>query len=161
MQKRYNLVNREDEPKLIPPCRDLGVGVIPYSPRARGLVAGIRERIGESRAVRAAAAASSDRPVDFDVLDVVRAIAERRGVPPASVALAWLLSQPGATAAIIGATSESHIHDAITALLIALENTKASDLAGPYVGPTDERLLMTQHCRRQTSLAQGPGALSY
>jgi len=111
----------------------LGVGVIPYSPLARGLLAGTRERTGESRTIRGAAAAGSDRPVDFDVLDVVCAIAERRGVPPACVALAWLLSQPGVTAPIIGATSESHINDATTALMIALEDTEASDLERPYV----------------------------
>jgi 1-deoxyxylulose-5-phosphate synthase len=133
MQNRYNLVNREDERELIPLCRDLGVGVIPYSPLARGLLAGTRERTGEARTVRGAVAAGSDRPVDFDVLDVVRSIAERRGVPQASVALAWLLSQPGVTAPIIGATSESHINDATAALTIGLEDTEASDLERPYV----------------------------
>ena len=133
MQNRYNLVNREDERELIPLCRDLGVGVIPYSPLARGLLAGTRERTGEARTIRGAAAAGSDRPVDFDVLDVVRAIATRRGVPPACVALAWLLSQPGVTAPIIGATSESHIHDATAALVVALDDTEAADLERPYV----------------------------
>jgi aryl-alcohol dehydrogenase-like predicted oxidoreductase len=133
MQNRYNLVNREDERELIPLCRDLGVGVIPYSPLARGLLAGTRERTGTSRTVRGGAAVGSDRPVDFDVLDAVRAIAERRGVPPAHVALAWLLSRPGVTAPIIGATSESHIRDACTALTIALQDTEVSDLERPYV----------------------------
>jgi aryl-alcohol dehydrogenase-like predicted oxidoreductase len=133
MQNRYNLVNREDERELIPLCRDLGVGVIPYSPLARGLLAGTRERTGESRTARGSASVGNDRPADFDVLDVVRVIAQRRGVPPASVSLAWLLSQPGVTAPIIGATSESHIHDATTALMIALEDTEAADLARPYV----------------------------
>jgi aryl-alcohol dehydrogenase-like predicted oxidoreductase len=133
MQNRYNLVNREDERELIPLCRELGVGVIPYSPLARGLLAGTRERTGQSRTVRGGAAAGSDRLVDFDVLDVVRAIAERRGAPPAHVALAWLLSRPGVTAPIIGATSEGHIRDAGTALTIALEDTEVSDLERPYV----------------------------
>ena len=133
MQNRYNLVNREDERELIPLCRDLGVGVIPYSPLARGLLAGTRERTGEARTIRGAAAAGSDRPVDFDVLDVVRAVAKRRNVAPACVALAWLLSQPGVTSPIIGATSERHIHDATAALTITLEDTEASDLERPYV----------------------------
>jgi aryl-alcohol dehydrogenase-like predicted oxidoreductase len=133
MQNRYNLVNREDERELLPLCRDLGVGVIPYSPLARGLLAGTRERTGESRTVRGAAAAGSDRPVDFDVLDVVRSLAQQRGVPPACVALAWLLSQPGVTAPIIGASSASQVHDATTALTIALADTEASDLERPYV----------------------------
>jgi aryl-alcohol dehydrogenase-like predicted oxidoreductase len=133
MQNRYNLVNREDERELIPLCRDLGVGVTPYSPLARGLLAGTRERTGESRTARAAAAAGSDRQVDFDVADVVRAIAERRGVSPASVALAWLLSQPGVTAPIIGATSDSHIHDVTRALTIALDRDETSALESPYV----------------------------
>jgi 1-deoxyxylulose-5-phosphate synthase len=133
MQNRYNLVNREDERELIPLCRDLGVGVIPYSPLARGLLAGTRERTGESRTVRGATAAGNDRPVDFDVLDAVRAIAEQRGVPPACVALAWLLSRPGVTAPIIGATSQRHIDDATAALGITLEDTEASHLERPYV----------------------------
>jgi aryl-alcohol dehydrogenase-like predicted oxidoreductase len=133
MQNRYNLVNREDERELIPLCRDLGVGVIPYSPLARGLLAGTRDRTGESRTVRGAAAAGSDRPVDFDVLDAVRAIAKRRGVPPSCVAMAWLLSQPGVTAPIIGATSESHINDATIALTIGLDDSEASDLERPYI----------------------------
>jgi aryl-alcohol dehydrogenase-like predicted oxidoreductase len=133
MQNRYNLVNREDERELIPLCRDLGVGVIPYSPLARGLLAGTRERTGESRTSRGAAATGSDRQVDFDVLDAVRAIAERRRLPPACVAMAWLLSRPGVTAPIIGATSESHIDDASNALTIALDDTEASELERPYV----------------------------
>jgi 1-deoxyxylulose-5-phosphate synthase len=133
MQNRYNLVNREDERELIPLCRDLGVGVIPYSPLARGLLAGTRERTGESRTVRGGVAVGSDRPVDFDVLDAVRAIAVRRGVPLACVALAWLLAQPGVTAPIIGATSDGHIHDATTALTITLEDTEVSALERPYV----------------------------
>lgn len=133
MQNRYNLVNREDERDLLPLCRDLGVGVTPYSPLARGLLAGTRERTGESRTVRGAAATRSDRPVDFDVLDVVRAIAEQRGLPAASVSLAWLLSRRGVTAPIIGATSQGHIDDAMTALTIALQDTEASDLERPYV----------------------------
>jgi aryl-alcohol dehydrogenase-like predicted oxidoreductase len=133
MQNRYNLVNREDERELIPLCLDLGVGVIPYSPLARGLLAGTRERTGESRTIRGATAAGNDRPVDFDVLDAVRAIAERRGVPPACVALAWLLSRPGVTAPIIGATSQRHIDDATAALGITLEDTEVSDLERPYV----------------------------
>jgi 1-deoxyxylulose-5-phosphate synthase len=133
MQNRYNLVNREDERELIPLCRDLGVGVIPYSPLARGLLAGTRERTGESRTARAATAAGRDRAVDFDVLDAVRAIAARRGVPPARVALAWLLSRPGVTAPIIGATSPRHIHDATVALTTALEEAEVSELERPYV----------------------------
>jgi 1-deoxyxylulose-5-phosphate synthase len=133
MQNRYNLVNREDERELIPLCRDLGVGVIPYSPLARGLLAGTRERTGEAHTARAATTVRPDRPVDFDVLDVVRAIAERRGVPPARVALAWLLSRPGVTAPIIGATSDRHIDDATAALTIALDDAEVADLERPFV----------------------------
>jgi 1-deoxyxylulose-5-phosphate synthase len=133
MQNRYNLVNREDERELIPLCRDLGVGVIPYSPLARGLLAGTRERTGEAHTARAATTVRPDRPADFDVLDVVRAIAELRGVPPARVALAWLLSRPGVTAPIVGATSERHIDDATTALAITLDDAELADLERPYV----------------------------
>ncbi len=133
MQNRYNLVNREDERELIPLCRDLGVAVIPYSPLARGLLAGTRERTGEAHTARAAATVRGDRPADFDVLDVVRAIAEQRGVPPARVALAWLLSRPGVTAPIVGATSERHIDDATAALTIKLDDAELADLERPYV----------------------------
>ena len=132
MQDRYNLVNREDERELLPMCRDMGVGVIPYSPLARGLLAGTRERDGQSHTVRASTA-RPDRPADFDVLDAVRGVASRRGVSPASVALAWLASRPGVVAPIIGATAERHLDDAIAALSIELTDDEVMALERPYL----------------------------
>jgi 1-deoxyxylulose-5-phosphate synthase len=132
MQNRYNLVNREDERELLPMCRDMGVGVVPYSPLARGLLAGTRERDGQSHTGRASTA-RPDRPADFDVQDAVRSAASTRNVPAASVALAWLISQPGVVAPILGATAEHHLGDAITALTIKLNASEKADLEQPYL----------------------------
>ena len=82
MQNRYNLVNREEEREMIPLCLDQGIGVLPYSPLARGLLAGTRERSGVRNTTRARGD-SEHRPADFDVADAVRAIAAERGLPPA------------------------------------------------------------------------------
>ena len=132
MQNRYNLVNREDERELLPMCRDMGVGVIPYSPLARGLLAGTRERDGRAHTVRASTA-RPDRPADFDVLDAVRAVASARGVAPAAVALAWLMSRSGVVAPIVGATAEGHLDDAIAALSIDLSDDEVAALERPYL----------------------------
>jgi 1-deoxyxylulose-5-phosphate synthase len=132
MQNRYNLVNREDERELLPMCRDMGVGVVPYSPLARGLLAGTRERDGQSHTLRASAA-RPDRPADFDVQDAVRNVASKRDVPAASVALAWLISQPGIAAPIVGATAQHHLGDAITALTVELTGSERADVERPYL----------------------------
>jgi aryl-alcohol dehydrogenase-like predicted oxidoreductase len=132
VQNRYNLVNREDERELIPMCRDAGVGVIPYSPLARGLLAGSRERDGQSRTVRASLA-GPDRPADFDVLDAVRNLASRRRLPAATIALAWLISEPAVVTPIIGATAMHHIDDAIAALTIELSTSEKAALEAPYL----------------------------
>jgi 1-deoxyxylulose-5-phosphate synthase len=115
MQNRYNLVNREDERELIPMCRDMGVGLIPYSPLARGLLAGTRTRGGE-RLTKRSITASADRPEDFDVQEAVLEAAHRLDVPPAQVAMAWLLTRPGICAPIVGATKRAHITDAVESL---------------------------------------------
>lgn len=132
MQNRYNLVNREDERELLPMCRDMGVGVIPYSPLARGLLAGTRERDGRAHTARASTP-SRDRPADFDVVDAVREVANKRKVPAASIALAWLLGRPGITAPIVGATAEHHLDDAIAALTVELTAAESAALERPYV----------------------------
>ncbi len=132
MQNRYNLVNREDERELLPMCRDFGVGVIPYSPLARGLLAGTRERDGRSHTTRASTG-RPDRPADFDVQDAVRLVAEERGATAASVALAWLMSQPGIVAPIIGATAERHLSDAVAALSLELGSAEKQALEQPYL----------------------------
>jgi aryl-alcohol dehydrogenase-like predicted oxidoreductase len=132
MQNRYNLVNREDERELIPMCLDMGVGMLPYSPLARGLLAGTRERSGERHTTRATTA-SADRPEDFDVQDALRDVARRLGLSPARVALAWLLDKPGICGPIVGATAGSHIEDAIAAIDMKLSEDDLSVLELPYV----------------------------
>ena len=98
MQNHYNLLYREEEREMIPQCIDQGVGVIPWSPLARGVLAGNRTREGERRTTRANTDPFADylyhEPTDFDVVDAVAEVAGRAGVPPAQVALAWLLPGP-------------------------------------------------------------------
>ena len=133
MQNRYNLVNREEEREMVPLCLDLGVGIIPYSPLARGLLAGTRQRGGGAgRTARSGADERAYRPADFDVVDAVRAVATSRGVPPAQVALAWLLGRPGVVAPVIGATRPGHLDDALAAVDLQLDDTETSLLEAPY-----------------------------
>src|SRR2546423_964231 len=117
MQGHYNLLYREEEREMIPLCLDQGVGVIPWSPLARGVLAGNRTRDGERRTTRASTDPFSDllynQPADFDVVDRLTEVAAARGVPPAQVALAWLLRKPGVTAPIVGATKLHHVEDAL------------------------------------------------
>jgi aryl-alcohol dehydrogenase-like predicted oxidoreductase len=135
MQNHYNLVYREEEREMIPLCLDQGVGVVPWSPLARGLLAGSRERGGERRTVRAGSDPIADAmydDADFDVVDVVRAVAGERGVPPAQVALAWLLAKPAVTAPIVGATRSRHVDDAVAAVQLRLTEDEVARLEAPY-----------------------------
>jgi aryl-alcohol dehydrogenase-like predicted oxidoreductase len=120
---------------MIPLCLDQGVGVIPYSPLARGLLSGSRERGVPARTVRSGndpLAGEMYNEGDFDVVDVVRAVASERGVPPARVALAWLLGRPGVAAPIVGATKLAHLDDAIAAVELTLSQEEAERLEAPY-----------------------------
>src|ERR671913_231940 len=135
MQNHYNLLYREEEREMIPLCLDQGVGCIPWSPLARGLLASNRERGGERRTVRAGADPLADELYDdddFDVVDVVRAVAAERGLPPAQVALAWLLGKPGVTAPIIGATKLRHLEDALAAVEVTLSEAEVARLEAHY-----------------------------
>ncbi len=135
MQNHYNLVYREEEREMIPCCLDQGVGVIPWSPLARGLLTGSRERGGARSTVRSGSDAVADNlygDADFDVVDVVRDIAAEREVPPAQVALAWLLGRPGVTAPIVGATKLRHMADAIEAVDLRLSEEEKARLEAPY-----------------------------
>jgi aryl-alcohol dehydrogenase-like predicted oxidoreductase len=132
MQNRYNLVNREDEREMLPFCLDQGIGVLPYSPLARGLLAGTRARTGEQSTVRGQAGDGTHRLVDFDVADAVCAVAARRHLPPAQIAMAWLLGRPGVSAPIVGATRPGHIPDAIGALEVELSTDEVAELESPY-----------------------------
>jgi aryl-alcohol dehydrogenase-like predicted oxidoreductase len=134
MQNHYNLAYREEEREMIPLCLDQGVGVIPWSPLARGLLAGGRGR-GSVRAgsdeyarlLYAEAAAADDA-----VVDAVTTVARRREVPPAQIALAWLMRQPAVTAPIVGATKLGHIDDAVAAVDLTLSDEEATELEFPY-----------------------------
>jgi len=135
MQNHYNLVYREEEREMIPCCLDQGVGVIPYSPLARGLLAGSRERSVPARTVRSQNDPLADEMYnegDFDVVDAVRAVAAERGVSPARVALAWLLGRPGVAAPIVGATRLAHLDDAIAAVEFTLSQEEGARLEEPY-----------------------------
>ncbi|WP_339155481.1 aldo/keto reductase [Actinomadura luteofluorescens] len=135
MQNHYNLVYREEEREMIPLCLDQGVGVIPWSPLARGMLAGNRERGGERKTVRSQNDSFGDSlygEADFDVVDAVREVAAERGVPAAQVALAWLLSKPGVTAPIVGATKLTHMDDAIHAADLQLEDKEIERMQAPY-----------------------------
>ncbi len=135
MQNHYNLLYREEEREMIPLCRKEGVGLIPWSPLARGLVT--RSNAESDATVRAKTDAFGkqlyDRSdADRAIIDAVGAIAKKRGVPNAQVALAWMLSRPGVTAPIIGASKMSHLDDAVAALGIKLEDDELKMLEAPY-----------------------------
>jgi aryl-alcohol dehydrogenase-like predicted oxidoreductase len=137
MQNHYNLVYREEEREMIPQCVDQGVAVIPWSPLARGLLAGTRTRSGERRTVRSGTDPFGEslyqQPTDFDVVDQCARVAAKRGVPSAQVALAWLLQRPGVTAPIVGATRLGHLEDALAAERLSLTPDEVRLLEEPYV----------------------------
>jgi 1-deoxyxylulose-5-phosphate synthase len=135
MQNHYNLLYREEEREMNPLCLDQGVGVIPWSPLARGLLAGTRDRDRTGATARA-----GDDPLvetwyagaEFDIVDATRAVAGERGVSPAQVALAWLLGRPAVTAPIVGATKVGHLEDAIAAVELRLDEDEVARLEAPY-----------------------------
>jgi 1-deoxyxylulose-5-phosphate synthase len=137
MQPHYNLLYREEEREMIPQCVDQGVGVIPWSPLARGVLAGNRTRGGEKLTTRSGTDEFTDylysQPTDFDVVDRVAEVAGGHGVPPAQVALAWLLRRPGVTAPIVGATKLGHLEDALAAEKLVLSDQDMASLEEPYV----------------------------
>jgi 1-deoxyxylulose-5-phosphate synthase len=137
MQNHYNLVYREEEREMIPQCLDQGVAVLPWSPLARGLLAGNRTREGERLTERARTDSFGDSlytpDVDFAVVDRVVELAAARGISAAQVALAWLLQRPGVTAPIVGATKLEHLDDAVAAEQLALDADEVARLEEPYV----------------------------
>jgi aryl-alcohol dehydrogenase-like predicted oxidoreductase len=137
MQNHYNLVYREEEREMIPQCIDQGVAVLPWSPLARGLLAGTRTHEGERLTTRARTDSFGDSlytpEVDFAVVDRAAEVAGERGVAPAQVALAWLLAKPGVTAPIVGATKLEHVEDALAAVELSLGEDEIARLEEPYV----------------------------
>jgi 1-deoxyxylulose-5-phosphate synthase len=136
MQNHYNLIYREEEREMIPLCIDEGIGVIPWSPLARGFLAGNRRRQDKGETARARGDAFAHQLYytddDFKVVDRVTEIAQKRGVPNAQVALAWLLQRPGVTAPIVGATKPNHLDDAFKALELKLDGDEIKALEEPY-----------------------------
>jgi len=136
MQNHYNLVYREEEREMIPLCIAEGVGCVPWSPLARGFLSGSRRRGEPADTARARSDEFADklyfRDEDFDVLDALLEVAEARHLPPARVALAWLLSRPGVVAPIIGATKLPHLEDAAAALEVRLSDDEVAKLEAPY-----------------------------
>ena len=126
MQNHYNLVYREEEREMLPFCRDQGIGVIPWSPLARGFLAGNRRRADRGDTVRAKTDQYAHEMYyddsDFAVADRAAQVAGRRGVQPAQIALAWLLSKPGVTSPIVGASKLRHLEEAVAALDIRLDD---------------------------------------
>jgi len=136
MQNHYNLIYREEEREMIPQCIAQGIGVIPWSPLARGVLAGNRTRGGERLTTRSDSDPFTDylydQPTDFDVVERVAEVAAERDVPSAQIALAWLLHRPGVTAPIVGATKLGHLEDALAAEQLTLSDEEIARLEEPY-----------------------------
>lgn len=140
MQNHYNLIYREEEREMNPLCRESGVGLVPWSPLARGMLARPKpadpkvRSAGTSRAeLDAYSEALYDNPADWDVVDAVEKVARARGVSMAEVSLAWLLSRPGVAAPIVGSTKLEHLEQALRAVDFALTAEECAALEAPYV----------------------------
>jgi aryl-alcohol dehydrogenase-like predicted oxidoreductase len=138
MQNHYNLVYREEEREMIPQCVDQGVAVMPWSPLARGRLAGNRDRDNTPLTMRAQTDPFVDTfyptpELDQPVIDRAAEVAEGRGAPRAQIALAWLFHKPAVTAPIVGATKPSHIDDALAAEQLTLGDDEIAGLEEPYV----------------------------
>ncbi len=145
MQNHYNLLYREEEREMLPLCEDQGIGVLPWSPLARGLLAGSGPRIpGVGKAVADGMGVTTragsdeytrqlyDTPSDAEVVEALRGVAQRRGSAPAEVALGWLLSRPAVTAPIVGATKLNHLEAAVRAVDLTLSAEECRELEAPY-----------------------------
>jgi aryl-alcohol dehydrogenase-like predicted oxidoreductase len=136
MQNHYNLIYREEEREMIPLCRDQKIGLIPWSPLARGFLAGNRSKDGGGETTRAKtddyAKQLYYQDDDFVVADRLSQIAKQRGIPNMQIALAWLLAKPEVTAPIIGASKMHHLEEAINALSVKLADDEIKQLEEPY-----------------------------
>lgn len=136
MQNHYNLVYREEEREMIPLCLDQGVGIIPWSPLARGFLAGNRKNISDGPTTRSKSDQFAQEmyfePSDFDVLDQVINLAKNLEVTPAQISLAWLLAKPGVTSPIVGASKMPHLEQAAAALDIELNDEDMAILEEAY-----------------------------
>jgi aryl-alcohol dehydrogenase (NADP+) len=137
MQNHYNLVYREEEREMLPLCREEGIGVIPWSPLARGFLGGTRKRGDRTATARERTDHFAHdmyyTDADYDVADRAKEVANARGVSPAQVALAWLLRQPAVTAPIIGVSKLEQLEQAIGALDLKLSDDDVRRLEEPYL----------------------------
>jgi 1-deoxyxylulose-5-phosphate synthase len=136
MQNHYNLVYREEEREMLPLCREEGIGVIPWSPLARGFLAGNRRTADRGDTIRAKSDEFAHQmyytDADFTIADRAVELAKTRGVKPAQIALAWLLAKPGVTAPIVGASKLPHLDEAVAALQLRLAPEEMTFLEEPY-----------------------------
>jgi aryl-alcohol dehydrogenase-like predicted oxidoreductase len=136
MQNHYNLLYREEEREMMGLCRAEGIGVIPWSPLARGRLTrpwNSQTTVRSESDVFGKSMYSKTEEADRRVVDRLGEIAEKRGIPRAQVALAWLLARPGVTAPIVGATKANHLEDAVAALSVHLTPEEVTALEEPYV----------------------------
>ena len=138
MQNHYNLIYREEEREMNPLCEEEGIALIPWSPLARGMLTGTRRSLDDKEATTRAgndpfAGVLYNEPTDWDVVEAVKKVAGERGVSPAQVSLAWLLSKPAMTAPIIGATKMEHLEDAIASVDLKLSDDEIQTLEAPYI----------------------------
>lgn len=137
MQPHYNLLNREEEREMLPLCRAEGIGVVPWSPLARGRLSrpwaapSSSDRVSQDRTAAMLYSATED--ADQKVVRAVGSVAQRLGISRSQVALAWLLAQPGITSPIIGSAKPSHLAEAIAAVAVTLNATDRAELEAPYV----------------------------
>jgi aryl-alcohol dehydrogenase-like predicted oxidoreductase len=137
MQNHYNLIYREEEREMMPLCQTEEIAIIPWSPLARGILAGsrpaLREKTGSTRQESDGFTDFLyDQDSDWDVVLAVQAVAKERDLPPAQIALAWMMSKPFVTAPIIGATKLGHLEDAIAAVDVRLSDDEIARLEAPY-----------------------------
>jgi aryl-alcohol dehydrogenase (NADP+) len=136
MQNHYNLIYREEEREMNPLCRDEGIGLLPWSPLARGFLTGNRKRGEFGDTSRAKTDDYAQKlyytEADYVVADRLTEVSAKLGTAPARVALAWVLHQPGVTAPIVGASKPHHIPDAVAALDVKLDAEVLKALAEPY-----------------------------
>jgi len=136
MQNHYNLIYREEEREMNPLCREEGIGILPWSPLARGFLAGNRSKVDRGETLRAKTDDYAQKlyyqDSDFAVVESISAIARKRGIPNAQVALAWILQQPGITSPIVGASKMGHLDDAVAAMSVKLDAEELKALAEPY-----------------------------
>lgn len=135
MQDHYNLLMREEEREMLPFCLDQGVGVLPWSPMARGKLThplGVHTPRQDTDLLTRAGMYTRNQESDDAIVSAVQRIAQSRGVPMARVALAWLLAQPAVTSPIVGVTKVSHLDDSIAAIELKLTDDELAELAAPY-----------------------------